>query len=92
MVKIVHFMLHVFYHSFFPHARSMWKFPGQGSNPSHGGDNTESLTAWLPGNSTTVFCFFFLKGGDCLGGLFLFIVVGNLCELYVDLILKAFSV
>ena len=31
----------------------MQKFPGQGANPSHSSDNTESLTARPPGNSHT---------------------------------------
>lgn len=33
------------------HAPSMQKFPGQGSNPSHGSDSTGSLTPRPPGNS-----------------------------------------
>ena len=36
-------------------ACGMLKFPGQGSNLSHGSDNVESLTARLPGNSNNVF-------------------------------------
>ena len=34
----------------------MWKFWGQGSNPSHISVCTESLTARPPGNSCTTFC------------------------------------
>ena len=29
----------------------MWKFPGQGLNPSHSSDNAKSITARPPGNS-----------------------------------------
>ena len=41
---------------FFAHTHSMWIFPGQESNPSHGSnlshssDNAESLTTKPPGN------------------------------------------
>lgn len=37
----------------FGHAYSIHKFPGQGWNLSHKSDNTESLTARPPGNSTS---------------------------------------
>lgn len=36
---------------FFGHAHGRRKFPGQGSDTIHGGDNAESLTPGLPGNS-----------------------------------------
>ena len=39
------------------HTHDMQKFPGQGSNPSHSSDNTESLTTRPPGNSLNVCCF-----------------------------------
>ena len=36
-------------------ARGIQKFPGQGLNPSHSSDNTESLTARPPGTSRSRF-------------------------------------
>ena len=35
----------------FGHAHDMWKFPGQGSNPSHSSDSAGSLTTGPPGKS-----------------------------------------
>ena len=35
----------------FGHAHSMWKFPGQGWNPSYSSEDAESLTTRPPGNS-----------------------------------------
>ena len=46
----------LFFFSFsFGCTRGMQKFLGQGSNLSHSSDNTESLTARLPGNSLKSF-------------------------------------
>ena len=39
----------------FGHTVDMWKFPGQGSNPSHSCDNAGSLTVRPPGNSSKDF-------------------------------------
>ena len=40
-----------FFFFFFCHTQAVQKFPGQGSNPSSGSDNAESLTTRPPGNS-----------------------------------------
>ena len=50
-------MIMIFF--FFCHACSMRKFPGQGSNPCHRSNNTESLISRPPGNSMAI--VFFLK-------------------------------
>ena len=36
------------------HTHSVWKFPGQGSNPGHSSDNTKSLTTRPSGNSCSI--------------------------------------
>ena len=38
---------------YFSHAHSLWRFPGQGLNPSYGIDDAESLTSEPPENSQT---------------------------------------
>ena len=47
----------VFFRGWGSCTHSMRKFPGQGWNPSHSSDNTESLTARSPGNSIC-FCLY----------------------------------
>ena len=42
----------------FGQAWGMWKFPSQGSNPSHSSENNESLISRPPGNSKTNLFFF----------------------------------
>ena len=46
----------------FGHAYGMRKFPSQGSNLCHGNDNTESLTARPPENSSFALCGWRLTG------------------------------
>ena len=46
------FWFFLFFVCFFYFSHSMWKFSGKGLNPSHSSDNTESLTARPPGNSS----------------------------------------
>ena len=49
-------LLYLFTFFSFGHTHSMWKFPGQGSNPYHSSGDAEYLTPRPPGNS----CFFII--------------------------------
>lgn len=57
--KLRHFSFSFLFPFFFCHLYNMWKFPGWGSNTSHGKDNAEALITRTPGNSLSDYLILF---------------------------------